>query len=503
MANGVVSSLTFLSPVAGQSVIQGQPIGGNLILQLPNQLPAQNQLMSVSTVVGNVVTLGWSNPQSLSNIPLTALSTSGASSGDVIQFNGTSWAVSAFVPGSGTVTSVALTAPAEFSVGGSPITGSGTLAITKANQSANTVWAGPTTGAAAAPTFRALVAADIPSLPYDATGAAAAVAAQLPSSQSAVLHQFLKSYAAGTPGTFTTAQPDFADLSGSLAVAQINSKVGNGNAVQLSNTGQTIVAGDVLTYDANGNVQDSGTLLSSLASNASVALKANIASPTFTGIVTAGHVQAASGGLLVDATGTDGVRIADNGNARGILVGGTTAGAGHIWLWSPGGTTLVDVSDTGVAISGATSFTSANPTFFSAQGNGSKVQLSTGTTTTGDVVTYDANGNTVDSGTLLTSLAPKASPTLTGTTTIGRLKSVDPDTAGELTITGTTTATVTFAASYTGTNPPVVVVTPQMSISGNGPWVTYTGSAGAWTAFTVNFQNAQTGTLNYMVIDIG
>lgn len=63
---------------------------------------------------------------------------------------------------SGTVTSVGLTVPAEFSVSGSPVTGAGTLAITKANESANTVWSGPTSGAAAAPAFRALVAADIP-----------------------------------------------------------------------------------------------------------------------------------------------------------------------------------------------------------------------------------------------------------------------------------------------------------------------------------------------------
>jgi len=63
---------------------------------------------------------------------------------------------------SGTVTSVALTVPAEFSVSGSPVTTSGTLAVTKANESANLVWAGPTSGGAAQPTFRALVAADIP-----------------------------------------------------------------------------------------------------------------------------------------------------------------------------------------------------------------------------------------------------------------------------------------------------------------------------------------------------
>ncbi len=62
----------------------------------------------------------------------------------------------------GTVTSVALTAPAEFAVAGSPVTTSGTLAVTKANQTANTVWAGPASGAAAQPAFRALVAKDVP-----------------------------------------------------------------------------------------------------------------------------------------------------------------------------------------------------------------------------------------------------------------------------------------------------------------------------------------------------
>lgn len=66
--------------------------------------------------------------------------------------------------GSGTVTSVALTTPGIFSVSGSPVTTSGTLGISLVTQAANTVWAGPTTGAAANPSFRALVAADIPSL---------------------------------------------------------------------------------------------------------------------------------------------------------------------------------------------------------------------------------------------------------------------------------------------------------------------------------------------------
>lgn len=64
----------------------------------------------------------------------------------------------------GTVTSVGLSLPNIFSVSGSPITSSGTLAASLTSQSSNVIFAGPATGAAAAPTFRSLVAADIPDL---------------------------------------------------------------------------------------------------------------------------------------------------------------------------------------------------------------------------------------------------------------------------------------------------------------------------------------------------
>src|ERR1700734_1092270 len=58
--------------------------------------------------------------------------------------------------------SVALTAPVQYSVTGSPVTSTGTLALAWETQTANYVLAGPASGSAAAPTFRALVAADIP-----------------------------------------------------------------------------------------------------------------------------------------------------------------------------------------------------------------------------------------------------------------------------------------------------------------------------------------------------
>jgi hypothetical protein len=99
--------------------------------------------------------------------------TSGAAVGGGSALSTCRWSGSAWVSagGSGGVTSVAMTVPAEFSVAGSPITTSGTLAVTKATQSANLVFAGPTTGSAAAPTFRAVVAADLPLASSSAFGA--------------------------------------------------------------------------------------------------------------------------------------------------------------------------------------------------------------------------------------------------------------------------------------------------------------------------------------------
>ena len=95
------------------------------------------------------------------------------------------------LPG-GTVTSVALTVPAELSVSGSPITASGTLAVTKANQSANQVYAGPTSGGAAAPAFRALGAADFPTLVGDTGSGGTKGAAPAPAAGDAAAGKFLK-----------------------------------------------------------------------------------------------------------------------------------------------------------------------------------------------------------------------------------------------------------------------------------------------------------------------
>jgi hypothetical protein len=77
--------------------------------------------------------------------------------------------------GSGTVTSVGLSLPSIFNVTVSPITTSGTLTATLNTQTMNTFLAGPTSGSAQTPTFRAIVAADIPTLNQNTTGTAYSV----------------------------------------------------------------------------------------------------------------------------------------------------------------------------------------------------------------------------------------------------------------------------------------------------------------------------------------
>ena len=94
--------------------------------------------------------------------------------------------------GGGTVSSVALSMPAVFSVSGSPITTSGTFAVTLATQTANTIWSGPTSGGAATPTFRALVIADLSGI--GTTGSGSLVLATSPT---------LVTPALGTPASGT------------------------------------------------------------------------------------------------------------------------------------------------------------------------------------------------------------------------------------------------------------------------------------------------------------
>jgi hypothetical protein len=174
----------------------------------------------------------------------------------------------------GTVTSVGLSLPGIFSVSGSPVTITGTLTGTLANQSANLVWAGPNTGAAAAPTFRSLVGADLPNPSASTLGGVQSFAA--------VGSQWIRQIS--TSGVPTASQPAFTDISGVAGFGQLPS-----TSSFLDVIGS--VQGDVLYRGASGwSVLAPGTAGQLLATGGAAA------NPSWTTVSGSGTVTSVSTG---------------------------------------------------------------------------------------------------------------------------------------------------------------------------------------------------------------
>jgi hypothetical protein len=123
--------------------------------------------------------------------------------------------------GGGTVTSVAVSAPiSEFDISGSPITTSGTIALTWDNQTTNKVFAAPN-GSTGTPTFRALEQADIPAASGgDVTGALSnlqigtgAVGSTEIAANAVADGDFRQSAALSVVGNATNATANVADIS--------------------------------------------------------------------------------------------------------------------------------------------------------------------------------------------------------------------------------------------------------------------------------------------------
>lgn len=134
--------------VSGAAITRPAPVFSNVI-------PVTQGGTQLATATAHGVLIG----EGTSAMAVTAAGTSG----QVLTSNGASADPTYQTPAASGVTSVGLSLPAIITVSGSPVTTTGTLTGTLATQTANTVWAGPTTGAAAAPTFRPMVTADMPS----------------------------------------------------------------------------------------------------------------------------------------------------------------------------------------------------------------------------------------------------------------------------------------------------------------------------------------------------
>ncbi|MBP7126193.1 tail fiber domain-containing protein [Myxococcota bacterium] len=107
----------------------------------------------------------------------------------------------------GTVTSVGLSMPETFSVGGSPVTGSGTIRVTWLPQQMNTVLAAPD-GAGGLPVFRRLVSGDLPALDASIVGSGT-----LSTDRYSAYEDLLAESRIGTgPGSLATGDHQHSDL---------------------------------------------------------------------------------------------------------------------------------------------------------------------------------------------------------------------------------------------------------------------------------------------------
>jgi hypothetical protein len=208
--------------------------------------------------------------------------------------------------------------------------------------------------------------------------------------------------------------------------------------------------------------------------------------------------------------GTFGVQMAD-GLTGFLATGGTTAspnGQCEIIVQSSVGNTLemvfsatahsLKISNDQAATSGANQ-SSPSLVFVGSVWNGGSISdtwtinpaLGTGTNPT-STLTISHTGSTTGAVAILMSNNVQIGSHFNGNNT---------DFAGVIAVSSSTTATVTFANNYTGTNAPLVVLTPLSDPTTTGVyWVTYTGSTGAWTGFTVNVKVSGTISFNYQVI---
>jgi hypothetical protein len=189
---------------------------------------------------------------------------------------------------------VALALPSIMTVSGSPVTSSGTLTGTLTTQAVNSIFAGPSSGAATAPTFRSLTTADIPALGY-----VTSVAATVPA--------FLS--IAGSPIT----------TSGTLAITY------SGTALPIANggTGQTTAGA---AFNALSPVTTTGDLIIGNGTNSATRLGIGTTGYVLTSNGTTATWAAATGGVTQIVAGTN-VTISPGGGTGVVTINAASGGA--------------------------------------------------------------------------------------------------------------------------------------------------------------------------------
>ena len=395
--------------------------------------------------------------------------------------------------GGGTVTSVAATVPSFLSISGSPITSTGTLAIGLNTQSANTVFAGPTTGAAAAPSFRSIVLADLPAL--SANTVLGALTATTPSGLS------LPSCSSASSALTWTTGTGFGCNTISSGSGTVTSGTA-GQAAVYASTGTTVsgvtIGGDATLNTGTGSLtvtKTNGTSFSALATTTpgtGVATALGVSVGTAGSVVVnGGALGTPSSGTLTSATGlpiSTGVSGLGTGVASalgntvnqtsGISLVNATPTVGHCLQWASGG-----VADAGGACTTGggggtvTSGTAGQITYYAstgtavsgaATGTGVLTALSNNTGASGGVPVLASGGY----------LAAAQFPAMTGdvtnsagslSTTVGAIGGKSISLAGSFTTSGAFSTTLTTTANTSLTLPTSGTVTALgNTVTGSG-----------------------------------
>ncbi len=416
--------------------------------------------------------------------------------------------------GSGSVTSVALYLPSSvFTITGSPITTFGTLTGSFMDQSANTVFAGPTSGAANVPAFRALVAADIPNLSatyvtQSEVGAANGVASldssgHVPVGQltgGVFVYHGTWTSTTNTPmlvdGTGTTGQVYWCSdtsegpISGLNNTSMYNFQIGdlviyNGTEWELTTPAAGVQSVNTMTgqvtVDAINQLTGDVTTTAAVDSQSKVATLAAITNATLTTLSSLSlPFSQVTGTVSLTQGGTGQTSASAAFNALSPL-----ANTGDIiYESSPGVASALPIGTSGyvLTVSGGV------PTWALSPGGVSSVNGNTGAVTvnainqlTGDVTTSAAAGSQSESSTVAkiqgttvsgvtgtTNVVFSASPTLTGTALFTNL-------------TGTGTLIVPTIDSTAGSGVALSITGGSAASPGNGGNVTVAGASGSST----------------------
>lgn len=428
----------------------------------------------------------------------------------------------------GSVTSVAATVPAFMTVTGSPITTSGTLAFSFNSESANTFFAAPN-GAPGGPTFRSVVAADIPTLNQNTTGTASNVTGIVAVANGGTGDSTLTAnnllvgngtgavtfIAPGTSGniltsngaTFVSSAPAAAT---SVPLSGITAATSSPTAIDSLNFAQTWNWNTLSTQTAMtlaSSSMTSGSILALTNSSNSATSTGNIESISATGSANASvglnishaGTNAASKGMNISMSGT-------TGNTTGLNVSNASTGSGA----TAGTMALTDAASTGNVLtlnhagSGSANALLINKT--STSDNGAGIDIESASTNTAFGINVQMNGATGNQKAINTSSPSTGAPTLylgsltnaanTGTALSLSQASTAAGKTVNLTSTGTTGNQITLDVTNSSSGSGAIggrFTMNSATAAGTAVSVSNSGSNSAANGILVNMASTATG----------